>query len=75
MAEFARNAVPAFPIRTPAEDSARHLPLPHGLYCEGHLTAATIRDNIRRLLAYFSIPESEMVIYLRDERGESQCVG
>lgn len=43
------------------------LALPEGLYCEGHLSARTIRDNIRGLLAHFNIPEREMVVYLREE--------
>ncbi|HEX9035360.1 MAG TPA: hypothetical protein VF808_00045 [Ktedonobacterales bacterium] len=47
-----------------------HVPLPLALdlYCEANVSAKGITGNIRRLLAYFSIPESEMVVYLREDR-------
>jgi hypothetical protein len=51
-----------------AQDFRKPLALPQGLYCEGHLSAQTIRDNIRDLLAYFAISESQMVVYLSKDR-------
>lgn len=66
VAEFARNLTSRFD-RTP-EGFRKPLRLPHGLFCEGHLSAGSIRDNIRRLLAHFGIPEREMVVYLREDR-------
>lgn len=46
------------------------LPLPYGLYCEGNVSAQSICGAIRRVLTFFSVPESELVIYLRGERQE-----
>lgn len=63
---FSRNKGSRF--ARSAQDFRKPLALPQGLYCEGHLSAHTIRDNIRGLLAYFSIPERDLVIYLRDEQ-------
>jgi len=47
-----------------------HVPLSLALdlYCEANVSARGITSNIRRLLAYFNIPERELVIYLREDR-------
>jgi hypothetical protein len=39
-----------------------------GIYAEVNLSANQIRDVICRLLAAFGVPESEMIIYLRQDR-------
>lgn len=39
-----------------------------GLQAEVNLSANLIRDSIRRLLAEFSIPESKIIFYLREDR-------
>jgi len=39
-----------------------------GLYFEVNQSATLLQKNIRRLLAYFSIPETEIAIYLREDR-------
>jgi len=38
------------------------------IYAEVNLSANMIRDVIRRLLTTFDVPESEMTIYLRQDR-------
>lgn len=44
------------------------LKLPYGLCCEGYKPANYHRDNMRNLLTYFNIPESDFIIYLREDR-------
>lgn len=46
-------------LRTPLE-------IVDGIYAETHFSANAIRDNFIRLLTYFQIDPSEMVIYLRE---------
>lgn len=41
-------------------------PLP-GVYCKGTMAVKDLFVNIRRLLAHFGIPESGLVVYLREE--------
>jgi hypothetical protein len=39
-----------------------------GIYAEVNLSANQIRDNIKRLLRHFGVPESAFTIYLREDR-------
>ncbi|HAT12959.1 MAG TPA: hypothetical protein DCS91_04660 [Microcoleaceae bacterium UBA11344] len=39
-----------------------------GLYFETNLSANSIRDSIQKLLRVFSIPDSEIVFYLREDK-------
>lgn len=41
--------------------------LPYGVYCKGTMAVRDLFINICRLLAHFEIPESQLVIYLREE--------
>lgn len=54
--------------RSAADHPRSPLKLPYGIYCKGSMSAELMFANIRRLLANFDIPESEMVVYLRSER-------
>ena len=56
--------------RSAADHPRTPLKLPYGIYCKGSMAAEAMFSNIRRLLAHFDIPESEMVVYLRGERQE-----
>lgn len=67
--------VPEFSDSNPSSGFSRSpapfrdvISLPHGVYCEGSLSARNIASNIRRLLAHFGIPEGEIVVYLREDR-------
>jgi len=40
----------------------------HGIFAETNLSANQIRDNIKRLLSAFGLPESAFVVYLREDR-------
>lgn len=44
------------------------LPVTATIYAEGNLSANQIRNNIKKLLIVFRIPESRLVIYLREDR-------
>ena len=44
------------------------MPLQAGIYAEINLSANHLRDQMRRLLKIFAIRETEMVIYLRQDR-------
>lgn len=57
--------------RSPNDHPIALRELPQGVYCKGTMAVGAMFVNIRRLLAYFEIPESELVIYLREEwRGD-----
>ena len=53
-------------------DSPEHLrhasQVGEGMYAEVNLSANSIRDLIRRLLAVFDIPEDRLQIFLREDR-------
>lgn len=57
--------------RNPSELRAA-MPITGGIYAEVHYSANSIRDNIRKLLGEFAIPEQEMRIYLRQDRAFQQ---
>ena len=42
--------------------------LPAGFYTEVNMSANSIKDTLLQILAYFSIDEKEMKIYLREDR-------
>lgn len=44
------------------------LSLPYGVYTNTTMSAKNLFTNIRRLLGFFGIPESELVIYLQEDR-------
>ncbi len=48
-------------VRSPA-------PVGDGMYAEANLSANMIRDVIRRLLSTFDVSETEMTVYLRQDR-------
>jgi hypothetical protein len=43
-----------------------------GIYAEVNLSANNIRDNMRRLLATFEIPEHSLKLFLREDRDASE---
>lgn len=44
------------------------MPLPQGMQAEINLSANNLRDHMRKLLKIFGIPESEIVVFLRQDR-------
>ncbi len=44
------------------------MPLPAGIYAEINLSANHLRDQMRKLLKIFNLPETEMTIFLRQDR-------
>lgn len=49
------------------------MPITGGVFAEVHYSANSIRDNIRKLLSEFGIPEQEMRIHLRQDRAFQQA--
>jgi hypothetical protein len=44
-----------------------------GIFAETNLSANQIRDSIKRLLNYFSIPHEELKLYLREDRSSKKA--
>ncbi len=58
---------------------ATDLRIPHdfgrGILAETNLSANQIRDNIKRVLSAFSLPEKAFCVYLREDRNAGQASG
>lgn len=46
-----------------------------GIFAEVNLSANAIRDNIKRLLNHFSIPQKQFVAYFREDRDADHVAG
>jgi hypothetical protein len=49
------------------------LELPYGVYTNVAMAVKGMIVNVRRLLEYFNVPESELVIYLREDRDAEEA--